>query len=118
MIHGTGRMVGLETLQEDHLLFRGEEGAVLRPGRNEEERGEGHENGEDAFDDEDPAPALEPTDAIELDQQISEEAAEGAGKGRGEEEEGVAEEELMALVVAADEVGAAWGVGQRTVLGR
>lgn len=59
------------------------------------------EHGREALEDEDPRPAGFATDAVHLGDGGCEEAAEGAGDGRGGEEDGGADAELAAFVPAA-----------------
>jgi len=59
-------------------------------------------DGDQALDDEDPAPRAIAADAREVGDGVGQQARKGAGENRGAEEEGHAPLQLEALVVHAD----------------
>ena len=100
-------LINLEPLLHPPPFPFAQELGLLREVRDDEEEQEGNDAGQEALDDEDPAPGEVAAQAVHVGQGGGEQAAEGAGqRGRGEEE-GEALLGLRALVPHADQVEAA-----------
>ena len=96
-------LVDLEALLDKLLLPCAKELRVFGEVRDDEEERDGHDAGEQALDDEDPAPRLVAAQAGHVAQSGGEQAAEGASEGGGGEEKA---ETLLGLVTLVPH---AWG---------
>lgn len=88
----------LEAVDNKGALLFGKELCRLGEIVEQEEGRDGNENGGDAFEDEDPAPAFETADAVHFADGEGEKATKCAGDGGGGEEHGLAELDLVAAV--------------------
>jgi hypothetical protein len=99
-----GRVVAQDAVDHDDFLALGEPALLVPPGFGLSWRGDhgepgpdADEEGEDAFDEEEPAPAFVAEDATETEEAEGEDGREDVGQAEGAPKEGEAEGEFGAL---------------------
>lgn len=103
MVRG-GLFVGGEAARDAGFVVGGEEAGFGGEVVHHPEGGDGDDDGGQAFDDEDPGPAVEAAEAGHFGDCGGEEPAEGAGDGGRGEEDGGADAEFSASVPAGEVV--------------
>ena len=107
-LFGGTALVNLEAGFDVFAFVGGEPFGVFREGGKDEEEADGDYAGENAFEDEDPAPAVVATDSLHFADDGGEEAAKGAGESGGAEEEGVATLRFGAFIPHSNEIKTSW----------
>lgn len=101
---GEGAAVVYQTAGDLFALVFGEEGGRRGVVLHDEIRDDGHDEGDDTFEDEDPGPAAQTGNTVHFRNAAGEQAAERAGGRGGGEEDGHAETAFVTAVPAVGSI--------------